>query len=124
MAALTEVVDVRQVPGEARRRWFTSDDLDLIVWYAPSGVPETFQLCYDKPRAERALTWRPETGFRHMAVDDGEGVDFKWKGTPILVPDGAFDPERLRRRFEQSSVDVPGDVVGLVTTKLAELLAP
>ena len=119
MAPLREVVDVRQIPGEARRRWFASDDLDLIVWSEPSGEPHAFQLCYDKPRAERALTWRPGEGLRHMIVDDGEGVDFKWKGTPILLPDGAFDPDRLRQRFLEASPGLPPEIVAFVAARLA-----
>jgi hypothetical protein len=120
MAGMIEVRDVRQVPGEARRRWFTSDELDLIVWCDAAGVPIAFQFCYDKPRAEHALTWRPELGFHHMAVDDGEGVDFKWKGTPILVPDGRFDVDQLRERFAQASGTVPSDIVAFVAAKLRE----
>lgn len=121
MPGLSEVRDVRQVPGESRRRWFTSDDLDLIVWVDAAGAPTSFQLCYGKPRAEHALTWQPDTGFRHMAVDDGESVDFKWKGTPILVPDGHFDADQVRERFTKASTAVPTDIVAFVTTKLGEL---
>ena len=116
---LIEVLDVRQIPGEDRRRWFASDDMELIVWCDASGAPVSFQLCYDRPRAERAVTWDPETGFSHMAVDDGEGVDFKWKGTPILVPDGAFDLHRLRERFVRESRDLPPAIVEFVAGKLA-----
>ena len=47
MDALREIVDVRQVPGEPKRRWFSSDDIDLIVWLDDSGAPVSFQLCYD-----------------------------------------------------------------------------
>lgn len=30
--ALIEVRNVRQIPGESTRRWFSSRDFDLIVW--------------------------------------------------------------------------------------------
>ena len=56
MRTLTEIPEVRQIPDEPRRRWFRSDDLDLIVWCDESGAPTSFQLCYDKPRSEHALT--------------------------------------------------------------------
>src|SRR5438309_10513940 len=57
---------------EERRRWFASADLDLIVWFDDADSPIAFQLCYDKLRSERALTWKPDTGFVHMVVDSGE----------------------------------------------------
>jgi hypothetical protein len=51
---LAEIRDVRQIPGEGFRRWFSDGDFDLIVWYA-GGEIAGFQLCYDKGRRERAL---------------------------------------------------------------------
>ena len=59
MDELVEIIHVRQVPGDPRRRWFSSDDMDLIVWYDDSDAPIGFQLCYDKLRSERALRWEP-----------------------------------------------------------------
>ncbi|MFW5812247.1 MAG: hypothetical protein ACOCWS_04610, partial [Alkalispirochaetaceae bacterium] len=64
---LSEIKPVRQVPGEGFRRWFTDEEMDLIVWYDGEDQEqiEGFQLCYDKEVLERALTWRPEAGFTH-----------------------------------------------------------
>jgi hypothetical protein len=90
------------------------------VWCDAAGAPVAFQLCYDKTRGEHALTWRPGTGFEHTAVDDGESDDFKWKGTPILVPDGALDVRRLRERFVRASAAVPPEIVGFVDSRLRE----
>ncbi len=39
MDELVEIIHVRQVPGDPRRRWFSSDDMDLIVWYDDSDAP-------------------------------------------------------------------------------------
>ena len=36
---LRELRDVRQVPGESRRRWFASDYFNLIVWYDDDDEP-------------------------------------------------------------------------------------
>ena len=63
MGALNEVLEVRQIhEDEPRRRWFRSDDLDLIVWCDEAGMPRGFQLCYDKPRSKHTLTWLPSSG--------------------------------------------------------------
>lgn len=120
MGALTEVVPVRQVPGEPRRRWFASDELDLIVWSDHSGAPSAIQLCYNMPRTEHALTWKPDAGFLHAVVDDGENRGGKYKRTPLLVMDGHFDANRVSERFAQASALLPSDIAEFVSTKLRQ----
>ena len=116
-----EVHPTRQVPGEPRRRWFSSSELDLIVWYDPGGVPVSFQLCYDKGKNERALTWEPSTGLIHSTVDDGElSVGMRYKATPVLAPDGPLDVARLAARFTEASAGLPGEIVAFVATRLRE----
>ena len=71
------------------RRWIADEYFDLIVWYEAAGAIHGFQLCYDKPGRERALTWTRERGFSHTAIDSGESRPTANR-TPILVPDGVF----------------------------------
>ena len=119
--AMREVRPTRQVPGEPRRRWFSSSDLDLIVWCDGADSPVAFQLCYDKGRNERALTWEPSTGLIHSAVDDGESkVGLNYKATPVLEPDGAPDIGRLATRFAADSDGVPTEIVDFVSARLRE----
>ena len=121
MDALREIVDVRQVPGEPKRRWFSSEDIDLIVWLDDSGAPVSFQLCYDKLQSEHALTWQPEFGFVHLAVDGGEqGVGFQYKSTPILVAGGHCDANRVTSRFTEVSGQLPSVIVEFVTERLRQ----
>ena len=96
---LRELADVRQIPGEPRRRWFADDYFDLIVWFNKKGESIGFQLCYDLPGEERALTWHKNTGFSHRRVDDGERQR-PYKATPILVADGSFDDAAVSELFE------------------------
>ena len=111
-----EIRDVRQVPGEGRRRWFTDPRFDLIVWYENDQV-SGFQLCYGKPNDERALTWYRPARYTHMRVDDGE-VTFGTKGTPVLVPDGAFDHDGVAREFAAASAGIDRGVAALVLREL------
>jgi len=107
-----------QPPGEPRRRWFSGDDLDLIVWLAPDATTITgFQLCYKRTGADYALTWTPEAGFRHDHVDDGEANPEK-NQTPILVADGAVDSNTLLARFMRSSAEIDPAVREVVLEKL------
>ena len=115
---LSEVKNPRQVPGEGRRRWFTDAYFDLIVWYeGDSSSIAGFQLCYDKEREERALTWRSGKGFDHKRIDDGE-VSGRIKMTPVLVPDGTFDYRHIAERFRRESETIDPEIRKLVYKKL------
>ena len=69
---LKEYKRVRQIKGEAQRRWFSDDFFDLIVWFDESKNIVGFQLCYDILKISRALTWHQDGGYSHNRVDDGE----------------------------------------------------
>jgi len=121
MSVLHEVKDCRQVRGELPRRWFSGDNLDLIVWCNKIGVPVGFQFCYQDRRTERALTWKPETGFQHTTVDDGESSPgLRYKRTPVLNPDGPIDFPRLQKLFALAGSNLPADIAEFVATRLAE----
>ena len=114
---LTEIPNARQVVGEGRRRWFTDDYFDLIVWYGDEPRPIGFQLCYDKTGRERALTWTQDHGFRHDQVDAGE-IPGHAKMTPIIVADGAFNAEMVSRLFRQSCLQIESGITDFVGERL------
>lgn len=118
MSMLREISDVRQIPGEGHRRWFTSTEFDLIVWYE-EGLVTGFQLCYDKETKERALTWRVTGSYGHTRIDDGE-TPFGPKRTPILVQDGVFDKNTVLQRFRQVSGEIDPVIADLVARRLAD----
>jgi hypothetical protein len=109
-----ERINVRQIPGESKRRWFSSEDFDLIVWLADDQSFNGFELCYDKHRKEHSISWRDGAGFCHMAIDDGEQRPGKHKATPVLVPDGHFDAKRVCAAFSEISPLLPADIAGYV----------
>jgi len=117
-AWLAEVEHVRQRVGEPRRRWFASDDLDLIVWVDVAERFVGFQLCYGRPKAERALTWSAAGGYWHAAVDDGERGGLNYKGSPVLVRDGPLDVRGLERRLAEAAEQLPADVNAFVVARL------
>jgi hypothetical protein len=116
---LSEISKVRQVAGEGRRRWFTDEYFDLIVWYDPANRPTGFQLCYDRETHERALTWTQDHGFQHNRVDTGE-VPGHAKMTPIIVADGTFDHDRVVERFRRASADIDTRVRSFVMERLRQ----
>jgi hypothetical protein len=114
---LAEIADARQVPGEGRRRWFTDDSFDLIVWLDDGGGVNGFQLCYDKFHKERALTWLKGEGYRHERVDDGEPPGHA-KMTPILLPDGEFACREVAERFRAAAAEIDPGLRDFVVEKL------
>ena len=118
---LRELSETRQVPGDPRRRWFISQRCDLIVWLRDDESVQGFQFCYDKDEIEHALTWVDGWGYSHMRVDTEGTKEHPGRGTPLLVPDGSFDPGRLLDVFRKECDLVPVDFVTLVSTRLQEL---
>jgi len=114
-------VPASQSPNEPRRRWFVGGDIELIVWVAGDDTIAGFQLCYQRADAERALTWTPEHGFRHDAVDEGEDSPEK-NQTPILVADGAVDAGALRLQFLANSAAIDPRIRDFVADKLGHLI--
>jgi hypothetical protein len=112
-------MSVGQQSGRARRRWFTDEDFNLIVWFSEQGAPDGFQLCYDRRGHEHALTWTEDAGYRHDRIDDGEGNPTKNR-SPILVSDGAFAGTDALERFEMSSAEVEPPIRQFVAQKLRE----
>jgi hypothetical protein len=115
---LQEVPNIRQVPGEDRRRWFASDDMDLTVWFGDRGGITGFELGYGKGEQSYAVRWGQETGFLQGRVDDGEGRPGRFKGSPVLLPDRFFDAKQLSRLFRENSRDLDGHLTDFICQKL------
>jgi len=119
MTGLAEIRGVRQIPDQPPRRWFWSRALELTVWLNRSGIPTSFQLAYDKHSSERVLTWTPERGYLHSAVDDGESKrGLRYKGTPLLVASGRFDATRVLQAFQAESSELPREIAAFVVDRL------
>ena len=117
---LREYEHVRQVEGEGKRRWFSDDFFDLIVWSDDAGRIIGFQLCYDAELAPRALTWRRDFGYTHHRIDDGEHRPGKVKATPVLVADGLFDQRGIAAKFACAASDISPTITRFVLNKLLE----
>jgi hypothetical protein len=117
---LKEVRNVRQVHGDARRRFFSSASLDLTIWFDDRDAILGFELCYDKGLNERAVRWNRGDGFLHQKVDDGENRPGRYKGTPILVPDGVLPAKKISRLFLDSSRDMDRSIADFIFRKLCD----
>ena len=115
---LREIKSPRQIKDEMQRRWYSDDAMDLIVWLDEADNIAAFQLCYDKPFAEHALSWREDSGFYHNRVDDGEGRPGSHKGTPILVPDGEFSLKAIAEKFRKAAAEIDSGTANFIIEKL------
>ena len=107
---LHEIAKPRQVSGEGPGRWFTDPYFDLIVWYERERtVIAGFQLCYDKERDERAVTYRRGQGFDHKRIDYSE-VSGRIKMTLVVVPDGTFNYSTIAERSRRQSQKIEPEV--------------
>ena len=95
---LREIKGVRQDNTGLRRRWYQDEFFDLYTWQAPDGRLAAFQLCYDLPGRERAITWHRQRGFSHNRIDSGE-TPGRMSATPLLVADARFPHRLVRSRF-------------------------
>lgn len=99
---LREIKNVRKIPDEPMRRWFTDEEMDLMVWYS-EGEIISFQLCYNKQSAEKAVSWAVGNELVHESVDSGESRYGHYKATPILISHRSYDLEAIRAGFFKNS---------------------
>ena len=114
---LEESEYVRQVKGEPKRRWFSDDYFDLIVWVDESNIILGFQLCYDKAGDPRVLNWHDQ-GYSHLGIDDGEGRIGKPKSTPILVSGGTFNKVEVIETFKKACAKIDTQVSTFILEKI------
>ena len=113
-SVLREIRSIRQIEGEPHRRWFADPKMDLTIWIKDEEILG-FQLTYDKPQAEKAVTWNAGTmQLRHTGVDNGEGRAGKFKGTPVLVADGNLNAWNVCGKFLRRSASLHTDLRYLV----------
>lgn len=100
-----EVSQVKQINGESRRRWFSCDSMDLFVWINDDNEIERYQLTYNKPHNEKALTWHFKEGFLHLSVDDGF-CPGKYPASPLLKSDGSLNAVKIVRLLNKNTGDL------------------
>ena len=110
---------IKPVPADLDRRWLCDDYFDLFVWYGSNAKIYGFQLCYDKPGRERALTWTADNGFVHGAVDSGESRPTANR-TPTLTGEPTFAASEVEREFIARSATIPGESRAFVLERIGE----
>jgi len=105
---------------ESRRRWFSDEYFDLVVWLSDSGSIASFELGDEKSRGERAVTWSDDSGYRHFRVDASGDTPMRNR-TPILLPGGPFSKDQVITSFTERSRTLDPAIRAFVLQRLREL---
>ncbi len=100
-----EIKGTKQRSGEPTKRWFSSLNMDLFIWFDDDDEIVSYQLTYNKPHDEKALTWSKDKGYVHLGVDDGSNPG-KHPGTPLLVKDGVVSPSSIIKLIRNDQGDL------------------
>lgn len=87
-------------------RWFSDERHDLFVWCDPDGTITQFHFCYGKGTArEQIVRWHRGYSPCHDRIDDGDRP--MGKMTPILVPNGKWEPREVCSIFLKVAGELP-----------------
>lgn len=116
---LREIRNVRGIPGQGVRRWFSDACLDLFVWYDAGGGIIGFQLCFDKDtHTECALTFTEDKGYSFDQVTGETSVcDI---GSLVLSRTGEFSRPRLLAQLGEQCEALERSLYDYLKMKLEE----
>lgn len=121
---LTEWKDVRQVPGQRRRRCFTDKTFELMLWLETDGSLYGFQLIYALPsRPLMAVTWTKDEGALFHEVHGGDRAGAGgWDAGRTLgaASIDEFDKPAVLEAFEASAGELPGEYYVFVRRQLVD----
>jgi hypothetical protein len=117
---LREIEPVRQDASCGLRRWFQDDYFDLFLWQDHAGAPLGFQLCYDRSRAEGAISWSTEAGFTHARVDGGDRLSGRHPMSPLLRAAGHPPYFRIYNCFLEASTALEPRLRAFVIERLRD----
>ena len=102
------------------RRWFTDDDYwDIYVWTNTNNEIVGVQICYNRGFNEKALTWFRDESFDHKTVNPSYLSKHR-RASPVLMPDGYFDNDKILQKFLKDSVDIDKKLTDFIALKIKE----
>jgi len=105
-----------------RKHWFQDEYFDLFVWFdLDNGEMTNFQLCYDRLRKERVISWDYDKGFSHHHIDDGEASPHK-NMSPVFIPKGRFAYNEAMPKFLESSRQIDKQISEFIIKKIDEYI--
>ncbi|MCG8614753.1 MAG: hypothetical protein MI802_00945 [Desulfobacterales bacterium] len=115
---LYEIKNISKSEEGLKRRWFFDTTMDLLIWLDASDQVVGIQLCYDKEKSSRALTWFQKEGYRHNKVDLGDEKRGRRGGSPILGSDDLFDASTIAGQFKRLGANIDSEIYEITYEKL------
>ena len=116
MTTFYELKNCSQRPDEPRRRWFTTNRQDLIVWLGESGTIVGFRYAYDREDDVYSLSWSTENGCQYSRVDTGDQPGHP--RTPMLMQTRRKPEFDLEHRFARASMNMDPQVARFVQERI------
>ena len=117
---MLHVINSSPHPAARNKLWFHDAEHDLFVWLDNSKQPVGFQFSYHKNHMEHAINWSSDRGYSHDKIDAGESRPGGYKMTPIMVPDGEFETEKVTEEFAAISREIDKGIAEFVLQKLLD----
>jgi hypothetical protein len=116
---LREIRNVSRKRNEPKKRWFSSQSMDLFIWFDIDDSIVSYQLTYDKPHKEMALVWNKKDGLSHMGVDDGSRSG-KHPGSPLLVQDSEANPNKIISMVRKNLAELEPSIGNFIISNIEE----
>lgn len=116
MTTFFEIKNCRQRPDEPRRRWFSTQRQDLIVWFGDDERIVGFRYAYTATDGAFAVSWDVAEGCRHDRLDTGERPARSM--TPMLQPTRRIPGHDVLLDFRRSSQRLEPQLANFVAAKL------
>lgn len=116
---LREIPNVRQREGEDKRRWFTCAQMDVYLWEKPDTQITAFQITYDIPTAEKAISWKLAEGINSSSVMNNGPVAGRHPGTPLLVTTHGIDGWYVCGLLRKYHGDLPSSAWSIIGSVIA-----
>ena len=113
-----EIKKIRQNRNEGYRRWFTSDDMDLFVWYDDKCRVSSFQISSRDGAGEYLVNWSENNGLTYSRVIEPEPGALRYKGSNLLVTRKRFKLKSIFDKFLTYSKKVNTELVRFIVNTL------
>ena len=120
VSLLAEVIVSRQNEHGFNRHWYTSDDMELIVWKdSMSGELVCFHLCSMVDNQEMLFSWDSEHGATYTPLEVSRENVLQYPQSPLLSFKAFNIPESLVVDFTSKSSGLDSELAAHILSKIS-----
>ena len=115
---LNEIKKLKQNEEDGFRRWFTSKDMDLYVWYDENFTVSSFQLSSSDVSGEYLISWSTEEGLGFSRTLNHFSGALNYKGSTLLKTNPRFCLKQIFNNFISHSKRINRELVRFIINTL------